>query len=554
MAPLSFDLPRYLRMLRRWAWLLVLCPAAAVLGAAVVTAAVPSVYEARVSVLVKPAQPLSFTDPGVIGLTADQISGTYAQLMTQRPILEQVIKDLNLRVSSDELARQVKVTPQASTSIISVAVNSTSPRLARDVANRLVGDFIAQTKLIQQQQSDQYTGRIRTQIQQLEQSIAQDQSSIDALSRAGVLTSQQQTELITLQQQLSAERSQYSTLVSGLSDIEAQTARTADNLVIVSPAVQPDRPVAPRPLLNVALALAGGLALAIGAILVLERLDQSVKSDDQLTERTGLVALGHIAFTPTGRGRREDLVVLSDARSPVAEAYRELRTNLLFSSLDKEIRTVVVTSSVPSEGKSRTAANLAVVLAQAGHATLLVDADFRRPSQHRIFGRVRNVGLANLMLRDLPESEALWPIEPVPSLTLLASGPIPPNPSELLGSAQLRSLLATFRDRYRYIVIDTPPVNAVTDPTVLAANADATVLVIEQGSTTYPAVLRASHALERVGANLVGAVVNKLRSESPGYYHYYYHHYYGGQGEENGRVPVAAGETAGGQPAGGERR
>jgi capsular exopolysaccharide synthesis family protein len=537
-------------VLRRWIWLLVLCPLMAVLGAGVVTVFVPPVYEAQVAVLVKPAQPLTTTDPGVSLLTTDQISGTYAQLMTERPILKQVVTDLHLRVNTDDLARQIKVTPQANTTIIGVAVDSTSPKLARDVANTVVDDFVAQSKRIQQQQSDQYTARIRTQIQRLEQSIGADQSMVDQLSQpSGATTVQQQTQLITLQQQLSAERTQYSSLVGNLSDIEAQTARSTDNLVIISPAVLPERPVSPKPVLNIALALGGGLALAIGAVLVLERLDQSVKSDEQLAERTGLVAIGHIAYVTPGRRRGDDLVVLAEGHSQVAEAYRALRTNLLFSSLDREIRTVVVTSSVPNEGKSRTAANLAIVLAQAGHSTVLIDADFRRPSQHRIFGRIRNLGLSNLMLRDVPEEELVWPVEQVPNLSLVASGPTPPNPSELLGSAHLKSLLTTLRGRYRYVVIDTPPVNAVTDPTVLAAHADATILVIEQGTTTYPAVLRASQALTRVGANVVGAVVNKLRVESTGYYQYYYYHYYGGHEGGNGQAQAPPGEAVASPPA-----
>jgi capsular exopolysaccharide synthesis family protein len=188
------------------------------------------------------------------------------------------------------------------------------------------------------------------------------------------------------------------------------------------------------------------------------------------------------------------------------------------------------------EGKSHTAANLAVVLAQAGYSTVLVDADFRRPSQHRIFGRIRNVGLSNLMLRDVPEHELLWPIDQVSNLHLIASGPTPPNPSELLGSAQMRTLLASLRERFAYVVIDTPPVNAVTDPTVLAAHADATILVIEQGRTTFPALMRAQQALERVGANIVGAVINKLRSEGTSYY--YYNYQYGDYHKGNGKSPA----------------
>jgi capsular exopolysaccharide synthesis family protein len=472
----------------------------------------------------------------VVAVSADQISSTYAQLMTERPILQQVVKDLGLRMSVEDLSNKVKVTPQSNTSIITVSVDSTNRKLARDVANRLVEDFITQTKRIQQQQSQQYTARIQAQIQQVEQSIASDQASIDKLGRPSSLNAQQQTELTTLQQQLSADRTQYTALVGNLADLEAQDARSTDNLIVISPAVLPNRAVSPKPLLNVLLALVGGLTLAVGAVLGLERLDQSVKSDEQLNERTGLVAIGHIPYVVTSKAGREDLVALTDSLSPVAEAYKALRTNLLFSSLDNRLQVIVVTSSVPMEGKSRTAANLAVVLAQAGYSTVLIDADFRRPSQHRIFGRIRNVGLSNLMLRDVPEQELLWPIEQVPNLQLIASGPTPPNPSELLGSAQMRVLLGSLRERFTYVVVDTPPVNAVTDPTVLAAYADATILVIEQGRTTFPALTRAQQALERVDAKIVGAVINKLRSESTSYY--YYNYQYGDYHKSNGKSPA----------------
>src|SRR5207247_4973492 len=133
-----------------------------------------------------------------------------------------------------------------------------------------------------------------------------------------------------------------------------------------------------------------------------------------------------------------------------------------------------------------------------GHPTLLIDADFRRPSQHRVFGKIRNVGLSNLFLGDVPAEELLWQVDKAPYLQLVASGPPPPNPSELLGSGQMKALLAHFQERYSYIVIDTPPVNAVTDATLLAAHADATLMVIEHGRTTYPMVARAKQALERV--------------------------------------------------------
>src|SRR5207245_5652708 len=166
--------------------------------------------------------------------------------------------------------------------------------------------------------------------------------------------------------------------------------------------------------------------------------------------------------------------------------------------------------------------NLAIVLAHAGHPTLLVDADFRRPSQHRMFGKVRNVGLSNLIVQDMPESALFVPDEQVKDLVILPSGPTPPNPSEVLGSAQMKALLTRFRKGFDYIVIDTPPVNAVTDASVLAANTDGAVLVVDTNKATYTAVQHAKQALERVGGKVLGTVMNKMKSSGGSYYYYQY--------------------------------
>ena len=194
---------------------------------------------------------------------------------------------------------------------------------------------------------------------------------------------------------------------------------TPDNLYIFSNAILPDKPVFPNIPLNIAVAFAAGLVFSIGLAFLLDYIDQSIKSDDELTERLGLFSIAHVAFAPAGKGKRAELVAL-DGQSPASEAYRALRTNLLFSAIDqKGLKTIVVTSSGPGEGKSRTAANLAVVLAHAGQKTVLIDADFRRPSLHKIFGRIRNVGLSNLAVQDVAEEEATSVVDEVPNLGLL---------------------------------------------------------------------------------------------------------------------------------------
>jgi receptor protein-tyrosine kinase len=313
--------------------------------------------------------------------------------------------------------------------------------------------------------------------------------------------------------------------VKSFQSTETQTpnSRTGDDLVVVSPAVLPDRPVSPNIPLNVVIAFVLGMLAALAVVFLLDYLDQSIKSDEELAARAHLTAIGHIAFVPAGSGKRGELVTL-DASSHVSEAYKALRTSILFSSVDQALKVIVVTSAEQGEGKSRTAANLAVALAHADNKTLLIDADFRRPSQHRIFGRVRNVGLSNLILKDVTEEEVVSRAEAVPNLWLLTSGPTPPNPSELLGSTRMKELIAKLGQECTYVIIDTPPVNIVTDASILAASASGTILVVEQGHTTFPAVNHAKQLLDRVGANTIGAVMNKVRASS-GSYSYEYGYY-----------------------------
>ena len=406
-----------------------------------------------------------------------------------------------------------------------MSVRDTSASRARDIANQLVAVVIAETQRIQQEQTQQYTDQLSSQIRILGAQIANEQAGITQLTiLAGSkpLTADQQTELNRLQQQVSEDRARNAELVRTLASIQADSARSADRLRVVAPATQPREPVSPVMILNVAIALAAGLLLAAGLALGLEYLDQSIKGDEDLMSRTALNPLGHIGTIATGKGRLTELPALA-VETPASEAYRALRTNVLFSTLSPRAEIILVTSALPGEGKSRTAANLAVVLAQAGHRTLLLDGDFRRPSLGRIFGHARDSGLSNLILDQSKKDEVVTPVSEVPNLWLVTSGTPPPNPSEVLGAARTREVLGQLRAAFRYILIDSPPLGPVTDAAVLAASADAALMVIEQGRTTHAAVARAKQSLERSGINIIGAVFNKCRipgSRDP--YHYAY--------------------------------
>jgi capsular exopolysaccharide synthesis family protein len=212
------------------------------------------------------------------------------------------------------------------------------------------------------------------------------------------------------------------------------------------------------------------------------------------------------------------LITLSDPRSPVSEAYRTLRTNLSFSSLDKPIKTLVVTSPAPDEGKSTTVANLAVTMAQGGRSTILVDCDLRRPTLHSLLGLSSEPGLTNLVLKE-NESPALQNTE-VAGLQFLASGPLPPNPADMLGSRRLDEIIATLSDAADLILFDAPPVIAVTDATVLGSKVDGVLLVVSAGKTRRDHAERAKEMLEKANVRIVGAALTNAPKDSSmgGYY------------------------------------
>lgn len=216
---------------------------------------------------------------------------------------------------------------------------------------------------------------------------------------------------------------------------------------------------------------------------------------------------------------RQQLITLTDPRSPVAEAYRSLRTNLEFSSLDEPLRTLVVTSPAPEAGKSTTLANLAVTMAQAGKQVALVDCDLRRPSLHDIFGISNATGLTSVILDDTTSAPPLRETG-VAGLRLLTSGPLPPNPAELLGSRRMSELIQSLRDQADMVLFDAPPVIAVTDAAILASQVDGVLLVLNAGVTRREHAQRAKAALDKVNARLVGTVLNNVKLDTSLYGYY----------------------------------
>lgn len=309
----------------------------------------------------------------------------------------------------------------------------------------------------------------------------------------------------------------------------------ANNVRIMDVAVPNESPVKPRPFANVSLAVFVGLMLGVGAAMGMEALDNTIKSQEEVENLLAVPVLGMLPLIgdkTVGRSSPElqqqrDLSVFHDLRSAAAEACRSIRTNLMFLSPENPLRSFVVTSPGPEEGKTTTAINLAITMAQAGGRILLVDTDLRRPRIHRAFGLKNSLGLSNAVVGEKPLEEVIFSSS-VPNLDICPCGPIPPNPAELLHTRRFKEIMAEFARRYDRVIFDSPPTSAVTDPVVVGHLADGVVLVVRAGHTTREAAAFARRQLDDAKARLLGCIVNQV-SPTDSYYNYYYRRYqYGG--------------------------
>jgi capsular exopolysaccharide synthesis family protein len=218
--------------------------------------------------------------------------------------------------------------------------------------------------------------------------------------------------------------------------------------------------------------------------------------------------------------KNKKLIAVEHPKSPISEAYRTLRTNIQFSSFDKKVKTIVVTSSAMGEGKSTTCANLAVVMAENGYKTVLIDCDMRSSIIHEIFNVSNEKGLSDFLVGNIGLSEAVKKTE-IPNLNIITSGTKPPNPSELVGSENMKNFIEDLKEMYDYLILDTPPVIIVTDAQLLSSYADGCVLVVASSQVEKAAVVKAKELLEKVNARILGVVLNKMDVKHKGYSGYY---------------------------------
>jgi polysaccharide biosynthesis transport protein len=527
------DARRSLTVLRRWLWLLIAALLLAGGASYLVSSALPKMYESTVTLIV--GQSLANANPDINQLMASQrLSQTYADLVTTGPLLTRVIDRENLDATPEELRKLVKADAPANNTLVTITATDPDPVKAASIANTIADELIAASPAISGRTSD-VQGFVDTDLKAAQQQILDTQAEVQRLVGLSTRTPDQETQLQTLQGRLVSLRQTYATLL-GFS-----SGSGSNLLTVVDPAVPPAAPASPRVLLNTLLAALVGLLLAVGVAFLVEYLDDTLKSPDDVEGLVGLPTLGTIIRMKGDEGRSViyRLAAILYPRSPAAEAYRTLRTNIEFASVDAPAKTILVTSAIPGEGKTTTAANLAAVFAQAGHSTLLVDADLRKPGVHKIFGLQNTQGLTNLLRSDEVMVQDLVQATEQEHLSILTTGPLPPNPSELLRSSRMRTVMDRLAASAELIVVDSPPLQAVTDAAILSSLVDGTVLVIDAGRTRSGAVRNGREALAKVGARVLGVALNRMSESMSG--DYYYYDYYGGYGADGKTKKTAKG-------------
>ncbi|MDT5294377.1 MAG: polysaccharide biosynthesis transport protein [Acidobacteriota bacterium] len=374
-------------------------------------------------------------------------------------------------------------------------------------------------------------------------------------SEQGTANAQSTSELglSDLSQRIETNKQLYQTYLQRQRELQVTSSDRTNNVSTVEEARTPHEPIGPPRMRNIVIALLLSLGVGVGLAFLLDYLDDTLKSVEDVDRHLHLPTLALIPAPREARrllgrsapepepGAATALALIDDVRSPVAEAYRHLRTSLLLSSAGQPPKTVLVTSSQPSEGKTTTVVNIATMLAQTGADVLVLDCDLRRPRVHAHFGVSNARGVTNYLSGEATVSELVQTYAKLPNLKIIPSGPVPPNAAELLGSDEMRKLLYVLAENFTHIIIDSPPAISFTDASILSTMVDGVMLVVHGGRSSRAVVRRAKQQLQDVGAHLFGIVLNNVKLEGTDYY--YYSGYYSGYYSDEEAAPEGA-ETA----------
>lgn len=515
------ELRDYLRVIRSRKWVIVQAALVVAIAALVASILQPKTYQGEAKVLITGQD----TGAAIFGTALSDLTNqperglqTQVQLVQVRPLAETAIRTLGLQESPEQLSKRITVASVGQTNIISVKAMDSSPERAARVANAVATAYVEWSRASKR-------ASIKTAADEVEQRLNAAKDEILALGRK--ISAQGKSDELSAELQIATGA--YTTLASKLEELRVNEQLEIGSGSVVSPAVSETQPVSPRTLRNTALGLAVGLAFGLGVAFLYEYLDNTIKSDEEAEKHYGVPILGHIPFVKLDKGVEQHLAIVEKPGSAAAESYRVLRNSLDFINFEHDLKTLMITSSAPSEGKSTVAANLAASLAQAGAKVAMVTCDFRRPTTEGFFGVPNVIGLSDVLLgRNSLKAALQRPGDE--QLVVLTSGRMPPNPSELLGSAKMQELVKSLGEWADWVVIDTPPLLAVSDAAAVARWADAVLMVSRAGVSTRETAEKGIEMLGNVGARVIGVVVtgSEENAKDGGYYagSAYYGHYY----------------------------
>ena len=442
-----------------------------------------------------------------------------AQIATGADIASQVKQQMGFDGPASALSNMVRVGPSKGTAtVLLFEAQNPDPRRAADLANAFAKVYVdGKNTTIENGVSDK--------LDSLKEELKADNKR---LARMDPL--KQATEYAQVSAEAANLQAQVRDYTSALEQVRTEAGKVLNE---ATPASAPVKPSHPK---DFAMALIAGIVLAVILAMFLESIDRKLRGTEDVETQTGgsvLGAIPHFPVSKRGIGRR--LVVMDDPRSPAAEAYRTLRTGLLFAAQEQGLRSLAITSSEKGEGKSTTSSNLALAMALAGERVLLVDGDLRRPSVHSVMGLPNEEGLAEVLTGRATSISAIQKSQ-VPRLRVLTCGKIPPNPAELLGSSAMQNFLTEASEVFDWILIDAPPVLGVADASVIARQVGGVLFVVSEG-TTRDAVAHARDQLSKVNTNIVGTALNNLTKASRSYYPGYgYYRYYGYRSRQKDNV------------------
>ncbi|HWC12395.1 MAG TPA: polysaccharide biosynthesis tyrosine autokinase [Acidimicrobiales bacterium] len=485
----SLDLRHYVRVLRRRKGVVAVCTLL-VLGVSLALSLLKTpVYAAQAQLLLQPRS-TDFLFGSATAQSAGDRDRTVRNellLMESEPVRAAVRRELGT-------APEISVRARGSTDVIIIRAESTDARRAATIANAYANAYISFRR-------QQAVDELLQAAQEIQTKLSELQGQIDNMPASP------QKDALVAQQGVFREK---------LDQLQVDAALKSGGAQLVSPATAPGSPFTPKPLRTGVRALVVGLLFGIASAYFVEYLDDSVKSKEDIDRLTpGHAVIGLIPAVTSWTAEEEARVVsLEEPKSSAAEAYRTLRTSIQFLALEHPVRILQVTSPGPREGKTTTLVNLGVALARAGQRVIIVGCDLRRPRVHEFFDLENAPGLTSVLLGKVPLTAALQPVASQPRLSLLASGPLPPNPSELLSSRRTVDVLTSLQAEADVVLVDAPPVLPVTDAVVLSGRVDATLVVCVAGATTRKDLVRTMEVLDQVGAPVLGVVLNGVTGET----------------------------------------